>query len=64
MWLQLHINEDIQQTAQPHQKEPFLLQSKIEAKLNKVGDLGIIEDAVGSTSWVSNMVAAPKPKDP
>ena len=61
---QLHINKDIQPTAQPHQKEPFHLRSKIEAELKKLEDLGIIEDTVGSTPWVSNMVAAPKPKDP
>ena len=36
----------------------------MEAELKKLKDLGIIKDAVGSTSWVSNMVAAPKPKDP
>ena len=62
--LQLHIDKDVQPTAQPHRKEPFHLRSKIEAELKKLKDLGIIEDAVGSTPWVSNMVAAPKPKDP
>ena len=62
--LQLHINKDIHPTAQPYRKEPFHLQSKIEAELKKLEDLGIIEDAVGSTPWVSNMVAALKPKDP
>ena len=61
---QLHINKDVQPTAQSHRKEQFHLQSKIEAELKKLEDLGIIEDAVGSTPWVSNMVAAPKPKDP
>ena len=48
----------------PHRKEPFHLQSKIEAELKKLKNLSIIEDADGSTPWVSNMVAAPKPKDP
>ena len=62
--LQLHINKDVQPTAQPHLEEPFHLRSKIEAELKKLEDLAIIEDAVGSTPWVSNMVAAPKPKVP
>ena len=64
--LQLYINKDVdvQATAQPHRKEPFHLRSKIKAELKKLKDLTIIEDAVGSTPWVSNIVAAPKPKDP
>ena len=37
------------EAAHPHRKEPFHLPSKVEAKLKKHRDLGIIEDTVGST---------------
>ena len=61
--MQLHINKDVQPTVQPHQKKPFHLRCKIGTELKKIEDLGIIKEAVGSTPLVSNMVAAPQPKD-
>ena len=46
--------------AQPIRRTPFSLRSKVEAKIQELVDLDIIEPAQGPTTWVNPVVVVPK----
>ncbi|KAK0148839.1 hypothetical protein N1851_010750 [Merluccius polli] len=62
--VKLHIKKDVPPTAQPHRRVPFHMRKRIEAELQRLEDLDIIEKVDGPTPWVSPIVPVPKPKDP
>ena len=62
--VKLHINESVTPVAQPHRRIPFHMRKKVEAELQRLQELDIIEDVKGPTPWVSPIVAAPKPGNP
>ena len=45
---------------QPIRRTPFSLRSKVEAKIQELVDLDIIEPAQGPTTWVNPVVVVPK----
>ena len=49
---------------QPHRRIPFHQRKSLEASVESLLKAGIIEPAVGPTSWVSPVVLVPKPKQP
>ena len=60
----LHINKDIQPTAQPHRRVPFHVRKQLKEQLEMDKGNGVIERVEGPTPWVSPVVVAPKPKQP
>ncbi|CAB4006959.1 Transposon Tf2-9 poly, partial [Paramuricea clavata] len=54
----------IQPVAQKPRRVPFHLRKQVSARIEELEALDIIERASGPTSWVSPVVAAPKPHDP
>lgn len=59
--IKLHIDKGVQPVVQPLRRPPFSLRDKIEAKLNELESMGIIEEVDGPSPWVSPLVAVPKP---
>ena len=62
--VKLHINEDIQPSAEPHRRVPFHDRKQLEEELEKDEQQDVIERIDGPTPWVSPVVVAPKPKQP
>lgn len=62
--VKLHIKKDVTPVTQPHRRVPFHVRKRIEAELQRLEDLDVIEKVNGPTPWVSPIVAVPKPKDP
>ena len=60
----LHINKDVQPSAQPHRRVPFHVRKQLEEQLEIDERNGVIERVEGPTPWVSPVVMAPKPKQP
>ena len=60
----LHINKDVQPSAQPHRRVPFHNRKQLEEQLEIDKRNGVIERVEGPTPWVSPVVVAPKPKQP
>ena len=60
----LHINKDVKPTVSPTRRIPFAIREKVEAELERLQRLDIIEPAKGATPWVSPIVAFPKPNNP
>ncbi|KAL5018211.1 hypothetical protein ScPMuIL_003933 [Solemya velum] len=60
----IHIDESVQPVAQQHRRIPFHMRKKVEAELERLEELDIIEKVDGPTPWVSPIVVAPKPKNP
>ena len=60
----LYVDNDIKPVCQPHRRIPFHMRKKVEAELQRLEDLDIIEKVEGPTPWVSPIVVAPKPKSP
>ena len=62
----MHVDKSSTPVAQPPRKIPFYYQEKLSEHLKKLKEDDIIEDAPTDrpTTWVSNLVFAPKPKDP
>ena len=60
----LHINKDIQPSAQPHWRVPFQVRKQLEEQLEINERNGVIERVEGPTPWVPPVVVAPKPKQP
>ena len=60
----LHINKDVQPSAQPHRRVPFHVRKQLEEQLEIDERNGVIERVEGPTPWVSPVVVAPKPKQP
>lgn len=62
--VKFHIDPSIAPVAQRHRRIPFHLRKMVEAELERLENLDIIEHVDGPTPWVSPLVAAPKPKNP
>ena len=60
----LHIDKSVKPVTQKPRRIPFHLRQKTEAELERLENLGIIEDAEGPTPWVSQLVVRNKPKKP
>ncbi|XP_057305378.1 uncharacterized protein K02A2.6-like [Hydractinia symbiolongicarpus] len=56
----LHIDPDVTPIQQPTRRLPFHTRKKVEAELDRLLKLDIIEPVNGPTSWVSPIVAVPK----
>ena len=57
----IHIDPTIQPIAQAPHRVPFHVRHKVEAKLDELQRLDIIEPVNGPTPWVSPLVVVPKP---
>ncbi|CAB4007063.1 Transposon Tf2-9 poly [Paramuricea clavata] len=57
----LHADRTVTPIAQRPRRVPFHLRKQVSDKLEELQSLDIIESAEGPTSWVSPIVAAPKP---
>ena len=62
--LKLHIDKSVAPISQPARRVPFPLRDRLTKEIQRLEDMGIIEDATGPTPWVSPLVVFPKPKDP
>ncbi|XP_064469571.1 uncharacterized protein K02A2.6-like [Ornithodoros turicata] len=60
----LQIDKEVAPVAQPYRRVPFALRKKVEAELDRLLALDIIEVAEGATPWVSPIVIVPKPRNP
>ena len=60
--VELHIDPNVQPVTQPHRRIPFHIRKQVEAELQRLKDLDIIEHVDGPTDWVLPIVVAPKPK--
>ena len=60
----LHIDKSVKPVTQKPRRIPFHLRQKTESELERLEKLGIIEDAIGPTPWVSQLVVRNKPKAP
>ena len=58
--IKIHIDPNVKPVAQPIRRTPFSLRSKVEAKIQELVDLDIIEPAQGPTTWVNPVVVVPK----
>ena len=59
--VQLSVNPEVKPVAQPVRRTPFGLRDKVEAKIQDLLDLDIIEPVEKPTPWVSPIVVVPKP---
>ena len=59
----LHVDPTLTPVAQRPRRIPFHLRKQVSDKLAELQNLDIIELAEGPTSWVSPIVAAPKPRN-
>lgn len=59
--LHLHIDESATPVAQAPRRILFHIRKAVQAKLDELETLGIIEPVKGPTPWVSPLVAVPKP---
>lgn len=62
--INIHIDSTVQPVIQPHRRIPFHVRKQVEAELDRLEKLDIIEKVEGPTPWVSPIVVAPKPRDP
>ena len=58
--LEIPIDKSVKPVAQDMRKIPFSLRDKLEAKLDELQKLDVIEKAEGPTPWVSPVVVVPK----
>ena len=56
----IHIDPNVKPIAQPMRRIPYHLRSKVEAKLQELEQLDIIEKVEGPTPWVNPVVVVPK----
>ena len=61
--VKIHLNPDVTPVIQPHRKIPFHLRQKVKDELQHLEDMDVIERVTQPTSWVSPLVAAPKPNN-
>ncbi len=54
--VKLHIDETMKPVAQPHRRISFNIRKKVEAELERLEKLDIIEKITGPTDWVSPIV--------
>ena len=57
----IHVDPKIHPVAQAHRRIPFHVRRKVEAKLDELQRLDIIEPVTGQAPWVSPLVVVPKP---
>ncbi|CAB3981073.1 Hypothetical predicted protein [Paramuricea clavata] len=57
----IHVDPKIHPVAQAPRRVPFHVRRKVEAKLDELQRLDIIEPLTGPTPWVSPLVVVPKP---
>ncbi|KAK3726803.1 hypothetical protein QZH41_007213 [Actinostola sp. cb2023] len=62
--VKLHIDDNVQPSAQPRRRIPFHVRKQLEEQLERDERNGVIEKVEGPTPWVSPVVIAPKPKQP
>ena len=55
-----HVDDDIKPVCQPKRPTPFHLKSKFDRAVDELETEDIIEEHVGPSPWVSNVVLAPK----
>ena len=59
----LHVDENVQPVAQPHRRIPFQVRKKVEAELERLQKLDVIERVSDTpTPWVSPITVVKKPK--
>ncbi|XP_028406801.1 uncharacterized protein LOC114529243 [Dendronephthya gigantea] len=58
--IKLHIDSDVQPKQQPHRRIPFHIRKDVEAELQRLEELDIIEKVDEPTPWVSPVVVVPK----
>lgn len=61
--LQLHIDDNVKPIQQPIRRVPFHTRTKVEAEVERLLDLDIIEPVSGPTSWLNLFVLVPKPDE-
>ena len=61
--VKIHLNPDVTPVIQPHRRIPFHLRQKVKDELQHLEDMDVIERVTQPTSWVSPLVAAPKPNN-
>ena len=59
--VQIHLNPDVMPVIQPHRRIPFHLRQNDKHELQHLEDMDVIERVTQPKSWVSSLVAAPKP---
>ncbi|KAK3721658.1 hypothetical protein QZH41_003680 [Actinostola sp. cb2023] len=62
--VKLHIDDNVQPSAQPHRCIPFHVCKQLEEQLERDERNGVIEKVEDPTAWVSPVVVAPKPEQP
>ncbi|CAC5417698.1 unnamed protein product [Mytilus coruscus] len=62
--VKIHIDNTVKPIVQPHRRIPFHVRKQVEAELERLERLDIIERVHGPTPWVSPIVVAPKPRSP
>lgn len=62
--MKIHVDENVKPVIQPHRRIPFHIRKQVEAELDRLKKLDIIEKVDGPTPWVSPIAVAPKPKNP
>ena len=58
--VRLHIDTSVQPIAQRHRRIPFPTRKDIEAELERLEKLDVIEKVTGPTPWISPVVVVPK----
>jgi hypothetical protein len=58
--VKLHINELVQPVTQRHRRIPYHVRKDVEAELERLERLDIIEHTHGPTPWISPIVVVPK----
>ena len=58
--LKLHINPSVKPVVQPTRRVPFHQRAKVEEKIKKLENLGLIERVSKETSWLSPIHIVPK----
>ena len=61
--VKIHLNPEVTAVIQPHRRIPFHLRQKVKDELQHLEDMEVIERVTQPTSWVSPLVAAPKPNN-
>ncbi|CAC5390164.1 unnamed protein product [Mytilus coruscus] len=62
--VKIHVDNTVKPIVQPHRRIPFHVRKQVEAELERLERLDIIERVHGPTPWVPPIVVAPKPKSP
>ena len=61
--VQIHLDPEVTPVIQQHRRMPFHLRQKVKDELQHLEDMDVIERVTQPTSWVSSLVAAPKPNN-